>query len=220
MVAVRSYDDGMAKGRLSEYRAILRTLGLLRELDLGVPLTGMSTFSETAFFKHLKFKSEGRYKTIPSDVIFSSLKNAIEFSLEFGEDLVTSYLTLARNATRANLSLTAYVERYGINSSMTPKVNAMGVKTWHLAGKIFFIENNPQHGSQPGAAVFFPRFRASEGLYELLAVLYGAVLLPLPSFLPPASVFNFTIVSADTEGFPKMHPTAMPRSLRSRKPDA
>ncbi len=107
---------------------------------------------------------------MPSCVVFTSLRKAIEFGLTYGEDLIDSYLAIIKASHAENKTLSQWQQKErDISPYLTPTIRALGVKRWliHQHEEKFFktIDN----------ATYYSCLRANEGLWELLRVLYGAI---------------------------------------------
>lgn len=176
-VAVRNNTGNqLTEQQLGRYKQILRTMGLLAEIGLPVPLSALRAADTTAIRQALRLKKAGRYRTLPQAVVFPALRNAIEFALEYGDAIVDSYLALVRASRSAGLNCQTYSTQYDITPLLVPKLAKFGVRTWSVALLMEMVERNPRGGivrSENNA--YFRRFRANEGLFELLHVLYGAV---------------------------------------------
>ncbi len=170
-------EDQLSFRNLMEWRLTFRTLGLLGELGLPIPKLALNAINDVSFLENISLKSDGRFRTLPQDVVFTSLKNAIEFSLEYGEELVTAYLNLVSEAKKNSTTIATYCYNREITYLLPEKIQNLGIKYWHLAHVMGNIESNPNRGRElrQTSEAYFSRFRANEGLFELLAVLYGAI---------------------------------------------
>ncbi|TCS37903.1 hypothetical protein EDC30_103195 [Paucimonas lemoignei] len=170
-------EDKLSLATLSAWKQTLRSMGLLSELELPVPLEALNLTDEIALHDCLPLKPSGRFRTLPQSLVFTSLKQAIEFSLEYGEDLITSYLNIATAAKASDKSIWDYCAQNGIKPLLTEKLRRQGVRTLHLGFEMSFSESNPNKpGSiRPPSSEYFRRMRANEGFFELLHVLYGAI---------------------------------------------
>ncbi len=48
-------------------------------------------FENMEYFETL-FKEKGRFKTVPSNIIFSYVKEAIEFHYQYGKEIIDTYV--------------------------------------------------------------------------------------------------------------------------------
>lgn len=163
---------------LEAYVATLHSLGCLAELDFHIPLAALDAISlSEEFLASLGTRANGRTRTPPQSMVFSALRNSIEFVLDYGTDLVESYLALLRRASEENKTVAAYAVDHDITPHLTEKIRNLGVKTWHLSQDMAMLEGNPGLGlhTRSPSAKYFQRMRNNEGLWELMRILVGAV---------------------------------------------
>ncbi|WP_029654098.1 hypothetical protein [Marinobacter daepoensis] len=96
---VREYDPvsvttgskkAVTSGTLALYRASIYKLGVLHEI--GLPAPSVESLVAAHQFTHPNPEPHGRYRTLPSEEVFSSVKNAIEFHFEHGRKILNGYL--------------------------------------------------------------------------------------------------------------------------------
>lgn len=156
-------DDRMDAKRFGSARRIVRRLGLLARIDLPVPIDSLDRLES---IEHsLDLKESGRFRNLPAKVVFSSLRNAIEFSLSYGDDIVDSYLRIARAAEAAGSSVASYGRRNDIAPFLSEGVRSLGVERWSIS----FLHGRLEHDE------FFRVLRSRPGLHQLIVVLYGSV---------------------------------------------
>lgn len=173
---------------LEGYVHSLRSLGLLAEIGLAVPVRALETISYKGLRDSLDTKPMGRTRTPPQTLVFQALKHAIEFSLEYGPDLLDSYLELLHKASEQNTTIAEYANSHDIVPFLTPKLRNFGVKTWHLSHHMAMLSGwKHRRGSGKNTrsppSVYFQRMRSNEGLWEMLRVLYGAVAVCLGTLM-------------------------------------
>jgi len=124
------------------------------------------------FISSIDTKAMGRYRTVPQEVVFRSLRAAIEFALEYGDPLIDSYLALAAAASQSNQSIASFAENRSIQPFLSESCIRLGVRRWGI---------DPSQMGGPGAdppltaEQWYRELRENVGLYEALRVLYGAV---------------------------------------------
>jgi len=160
-----------------EYRKTLRSLGHLSEIGLKVPIFALSTTRTLLSPESAILKSRVRFKTLSHQLVLDALKNAIEFSMDYGEDILKSALNVIEAAQKANLSCVSFTKEFDINPFLTPKIREIGVKVWHLG---FHMNNELQttnlfDTNRASSQDYFNRLRNNEGLYDLVRVLFGAI---------------------------------------------
>ncbi len=170
-------ENALSDKALAKWSRTLRSLGLLAETGSPIPLSAFEVFSQRGFLETLKLKPTGRFRSLPHDVVLMAFRNAVEFVFKYGDDLIDSYLQLAKAAKANDLSIASYAGQKGVRCILTENASRMGIRTWHLGQYISLSEANPAKRGEhrPPAKNYFSRFRKNEGLYELLGVLYGAI---------------------------------------------
>lgn len=180
-VPVRSnLEDRLSEGKLAIYCSLIRKLGLLTEIKLDVPLSALKVVDSQLIRQAMNLKGAGRYQTLPQQVVLTSLRKAIEFSIEYGDDLIDSYLSLVERAESSGLSCIVYAKSHPIEVMLTPKLKALGVTKWTLeeSGERF---NARDVYSDPRS--YYNNLRNQPGLWELLKVLFGAIQISIGALM-------------------------------------
>lgn len=184
-LAVPVADDSdirMSEQRLGEYRKGLTALGLLATVGLDVPVSALRDIDDQCLTLALSLKRHNRFRTLPAGVVFDSLRNAIEFSLTYSRDLITSYLAIAKAAHDAKLTIYSYARRHSIVEHLTPRIAEMGVIEWTIESRETGLDGGPPALDK---SVFFRRFRGNVGLWELIRVMYGAAQVSVGTLVAP-----------------------------------
>lgn len=179
-VAVRTYsEDFMQEATLRKWVASIRTIGLLDVENASVPHEALSETSNPGLLGSITLGADGRFLSLPHTLPLITLRSSIEFFVEYGQDLIDSYLALVKAASAERINLSSFAARTDIRKYLTAKTLSMGVCVWHLNAHMNFVDANPKRPSSRRASAdkFFTRMRNNEGLYELLIVLYGAIQL-------------------------------------------
>lgn len=175
--------DGDVRGTKSfeRYRATIRLLGLLEEIQLPIPSSALHALDDKSFLQSLHIKRYGRYRALPQQVVTQALRNAIEFALEYGDDLVKSFGALVAAAQRSDMSYLTYMKDRDISSLLTTKLRKLGIRKWtiHVERRSLVITGSV-HETR---SAYFKQLRANEGLCELLRVLYGCVYICLGTLM-------------------------------------
>ena len=172
-VSVRSYpDERLSEQVLFCYRSRLSSLGLLAGIGISVPIHALRTLDNNAVHQALNLKNNGRFRTLPQDTVLSLLRNSIEFSLKFGDEIVSACISLIDAAQKDGISIQQYCTNNCILSLIPAKLREHGVTTWWLRAQL--VERQGKTISCP-ATRYFKQFRANNGLWELVRVLFGAV---------------------------------------------
>lgn len=170
---VSSLADRMSVKRYEMYRGVLHSLGALQSRGCAVPKvcgTQVDVHPDS-----LKLKDNGRYRSLPFEIVLYGLRRAIEFALEHGDHLVTSFLSVAKLAANEGTSVAVLDQRHSIGHWLDPATVRMGVKSWSIeptSAGAGVITNAPKVLSR---TEYYTALRHNEGLYECLRVLYGAI---------------------------------------------
>lgn len=169
---------------LRYYVRPLRSLRLLERVDLQIPRGLVEATNDRAFLQGLPLEPPGRYRTLPHGLVFTCLRNALEFSLTYAQELLNTYVELAKEATRSNCSVAVYIQSHDIQKFLGPALRDCGVNCWSLVNEVKIACTDNAYGQIGTAeAMFFSRLRKSHGLYEMLLVLGGSLLIILGTLM-------------------------------------
>lgn len=157
---------------IATYMRSLNSLSHLANRGNGLQVENWAVLDD-GLIRQLCKRSLGRYRSLPAAVVLGALRNAIEFTLTYGTDLIASFLEILRAAKESGRSFNAYIFSEGIDRHLTAKVQAMGVRAWTLKPSGRFISDTTTR--LPYAGDYFEALRANIGLYECLLVLFGSV---------------------------------------------
>ncbi len=115
-----------------------------------------------------QYKNKGRFKTVPSNIVFSYVKNAIEFHYKYGNDISETYnnfynVLKSKNYNFDKFKYSEDLETIFLNC-LTPNLKELGVKS------IKSLDNKLYDGKER-----FATLRENTYFYDLLKVYYGAV---------------------------------------------
>lgn len=155
----------------SGYKSAIYGMGKLHEL--GVPAPAVSHLIEFSNFR-VNLSSLGRFRTLPSTVVFSAFKDSVEFHLKYGKIIVNGFCKLiiyckAHNSRIGQLSNKEFQHAVG------PELTSLGVKQWQLSHSAKDSQN--RRNKKEEKASYFAKLRAREALLELIGVYIGAVQL-------------------------------------------
>lgn len=164
------YDDPLpSEAGVDLYRQALKRMELLKLCGLNhISQHSLSALDNKAFLSQIAMKGKGRYRSLPHEVIFSSFRNAVEFYFDLGQVLIDGYLCLATEADARGCTV-GDLSQSETRELIPKRLREIGVRTWDLSADFQGINRGG------GSAQFFKRFRANEGLIQLIEVLYGAI---------------------------------------------
>ncbi|MCM8857387.1 MAG: hypothetical protein LC539_16965 [Candidatus Thiodiazotropha sp.] len=152
------------------YNAYCTSIYRMGELhSIGLPAPHIDDLVSIADYEpHLS--SYGRFRTLPSDIVFTSVRNAIEFHIKYGKALLNSYIYLAAHAVQNGITLPA-INRRDFLSLIENKLVQAGVDKLGLSAiDLNLSVNDLRKGDK---TTYFKNLRNNKGLIELVCVYYG-----------------------------------------------
>lgn len=156
----------------NRYVSCLYKMGTLHELEHKAPIVDdLLSMKNT----DVLLKTMGRFRTLPAQLVFDCVKNAIEFHFDHGREILDGYLRLALCAKTKDCLIRDLSEEEFL-SAIGPKLQALGVKELDLDSRIKTIGSvsdnewisRPEH---------FASLRANKWLLPLVRIYFGAVQL-------------------------------------------
>lgn len=160
----------MSKKMLRDYQ--LSIISLKRLAGLGLQLPPFNVL-DSALQSTGDGGEQGRFRSVPADVIFSSFRHAIEFHKKFGRELISSYCRMASYCVRENKKFHNLSEDEFLNCMDALLIQA-GVRKLGLSCRRGeFPEWIKEQGNDKSR--YFTLLRSNTGFLEMLAIYYGAV---------------------------------------------
>ncbi|KXS54190.1 MAG: site-specific recombinase, phage integrase family domain protein [Marinobacter sp. T13-3] len=157
----------------ARYVNSLYRMGILHELNISAPEV-VDLLSIKAF--RVDLKNMGRFRTLPSEVVFGSVKNAIDFHFNHGRDILNGFLRLAILAKKLGCGL-GEVPQQDFDNAIGPRLKDLGISELgdrFSSYKSFVKRNHIFKLSKPD---HFKAFRNNRWLLPLVYVYFGAVQL-------------------------------------------
>ncbi|WP_061014546.1 site-specific integrase [Photobacterium leiognathi] len=163
-------NEFLAWSNLQEYRRALEKIQVLNILNLPAPsqdeINKLETYSPEVRFK------DGRFKTVPYKIIFIAIREAIEFHLKYGLQLVDTLCDLVKYAIKNKIHLTSITEKELLN--ILPKeLQELGVSRLGITCLISGEGLTPNR--KANTETYYHSLRSNRGLLDLIHVYYGAV---------------------------------------------
>lgn len=167
-------DDKNEKRNFLSIRTFKNVLMSLRKLDnytnnfeYSVSLPNKNVLESIEHFE-TQYKNTGRFKTVPSNIVFSYVKKAIEFHYQYGNDIVETYSNFYNILKINNYNFDKFkynqeLETIFLNC-LTPNLKNFGVES------IKSLDNKLYDGKER-----FNILRKNIYFYDLLKVYYGAI---------------------------------------------
>ncbi|WP_338745332.1 hypothetical protein V3D52_24490 [Pseudomonas putida] len=163
--------DRMTKRELVLYRSCF--VSLQKIIKLGLSLPSLDDLRELATYK-VAGTTMGRFKNVPTPIIFTAIQNGIEFHYEYGPKLLQSYVNIAKYSVKNRISITSIPDET-IISLLEPSIAQAGVSQLGLSTRS--AGNEPGSELKESKEIYFTSLRNNKGLLELIAVYFGAVQL-------------------------------------------
>ena len=171
-VANVKYQQPMSENSLREFRRCIYNLGILH--DISLPAPSFETLYEVNNH-HTTCSKQGRFKTLPSNILFDSLKNAIELHLKYGKEIIDSFCKVAITCKKGDYAFINISDEQ-FNACLSDKISIeLGVKQYSTSIN--------EGATSLGKALYFERFRKHPSLLEMLYIYYGAVQLVVGSLM-------------------------------------
>ncbi|WLH51290.1 integrase [Pseudomonas tolaasii] len=164
--------EKMRDSTYAAYRRAVYHLGVLHELELPAPRTEALVQAEKF---HPDLSTIGRYRTLPSDMVFKGLRQAIEFHLDYGHDLTKAFCRIALECRKRGISPSTLTGPE-VQQLVGPKLAAFGVSKLSLVIKST-NDGTYQSNTKGTKKAYFESLRANRGFYELIGVYVGCVQL-------------------------------------------
>ena len=153
-----------------EYVKSIYSLGILHEVN--IPAPPINDIIEIRGFTPA-LKEMGRYRTLPSQLVFDAVKDGIEFHLNHGRDVLDGFLRIALAAKKSECD-TCDLDPATFEASIGPRLKAFGVKDLGM------LRSDRSMSSYIGdlnscKEAYFSSFRANQSLIPLVYVYFGAV---------------------------------------------
>ncbi|WP_186261926.1 hypothetical protein [Burkholderia gladioli] len=147
----------------------------LSKIGLGIPGSTASVLANKSLIDELPLKSIKRFISLNPRIVLNALKQAIEFFIEHGVEILKSYGNVVLAAHNAKLSCREFCKTNDVKKYLTPHVRRMGVRYWQLDFEMTMYEQNARRKDfvRTPASEYFKRLRKNEGLVELVEVFFG-----------------------------------------------
>lgn len=155
--------DRIRESKFFTYKRLLYSLGTL--IEMGLPAPSVESILEADKY-YPDMATNGRFRTLPSKMVFMALRQAIEFHIENGQEITRGFCKLALECKKRNCS--PHELRHEINNIIGENLTNLGVSDLSIG----FLSERKQD-----KATYYTKLRANNGLYELISVYIGAVQL-------------------------------------------
>ncbi|HBP6726073.1 TPA: integrase [Pseudomonas aeruginosa] len=172
-VPVKGNSDGAMQDHTYKlYRSALYNIGILHEIN--IPAPPIEALIRAEQFTPL-LPPVGRFRSLPSAIVFSALRQAIEFHIEYGEELTRAFCRIAIECKKRNISPSSLTSEE-VCALAGDKLLKFGVNRLSLSTRLV---SSCIHGAQVkgDTTQYFKNLRANSGILELIAIYIGSVQL-------------------------------------------
>jgi hypothetical protein len=181
-IAVRSEtNENFSEREFGKYYKAFMAISKLSKINVYIPEKAIENINFKTLASQLELIPTDRYRTLRPNILLPALKNAVEFCIKYGTDLLKSAeaVMIAQQGNPVGIQDKSFEQT--LTNSLAPSIQKIGVRYWSLSGHINY---NEKFFDSENVRVFnradqFNRFRANEGLWELVRVYYGAAQLIL-----------------------------------------
>ncbi|MFU4542436.1 integrase [Pseudomonas aeruginosa] len=170
--------EQLTESTYRDYRQAIYNLGVLHEIHLPAPT--IDALKQAGLFSP-NLSRLGRYRTLPSEIVFKALRQSIEFHLDYGQKLTKAFCRVALECKKRNISPSSLTDEE-IKLLVPTELIDLGVTTLCLAMRSPAALD--KHRNIKGQRTdYYSKLRKNNGLYELLAVYIGAIQLAIGIFM-------------------------------------
>lgn len=166
----RNNHSSMDCRRLSDFSAVLTSVNFLKSHSPVAPVTPLTQLDMKYILTNFAQGSSGRFVSAPTSYILQTLCSAVEFYLEFGNDIIDSYIAITKIATQSSDTMYRVLSGKSIACYLSDSLKGIGVSLWTTRTTEEKFSNDRRSRSE-----YFVEFRKTPGLWELLRILYGAI---------------------------------------------
>jgi len=132
--------------------------------------------------QHVKLNSKGRYKTLPTKLVFNLIKSCYEFSCEYQDTILNSILSVLTNGVLKSTKKDSNKTRYPIKNSKNPHyIPTTERGAWSLSGALDLIDNKLKTIGVNRLSIpytedgVYEKKRNNKSLFDLYSVLIGSI---------------------------------------------
>lgn len=172
----------MSRKALLKYCQRVRSLSFVNDDATGKPLLSpsiASTLDIKRITSIVRMARGGRFKSVPSALVFDSIQAGITFFIEHADHLMESYIALASAIKSSGLKPSIFLRNRNINDFISGGSVRAGIQTFAISRHYKSHEIKNEYRAYLKARAYFADLRANRGLVDSMRVLYGAVLVTL-----------------------------------------
>ncbi|AZP70641.1 site-specific integrase [Pseudomonas poae] len=159
--------DKMGDINFSEYRRTLYGLGGLH--DVGLPAPSIEDLVSAKDFS-IDTASGGRFRSLPSQVVFGAVRNSIEFYLKHGSKIVDGFCRTVMYCKKENIPLSKLTDQQ-FQKVVGEDLISVGVEKLGISRRA--VETPYASELKGTKSEYFTKLRSNHGLIEMVKVLIG-----------------------------------------------
>jgi hypothetical protein len=168
----------MRESNFLPYRRALYGLGVLHEISLPAP--SVVALMEAERFTP-KYSAPGRFRTLPTVIVFNAIRQAIEFHLEHGESLTKAFCRIALECRKRKISPSSLTQNE-VRLLVGKKLENLGINKISLASRFANFGQN-DISIKGEKTEYFKSLRDNSGLLELMAIYIGGIQLTVGALM-------------------------------------
>lgn len=159
-----SFDGGSSNKSIINYKKFIRTLRLVSgEGFQGIHESVLDQFDGQRTLNILpEFKGIYRFRTLPGHVVLKALRDALEFTTKYADDIFKSVGDISIIASQSYSDKKKDIPKMLVPGHISKSLSELGVNTWSIN------EDNDN---------YYKLFRDNSSLYGLYEVLLGSILV-------------------------------------------
>lgn len=170
-VSTRDDSDLMSQLNYRVYKENLYAMGKLHDIDVAAP--DVEELIEIARYQP-SVNAMGRFRTLPSSVIFGAVRNGIELHLEYGKAIIDSYISLSTYCVENDVTPTSLTDAK-LTSLLDPALHNLGVCKLGLSARK--PGTGPSYVRKNESSTHYKNLRELPGLVEIMSIYIGSVQL-------------------------------------------
>lgn len=167
----------MSETSFNLYKKTLYSLGNLH--DVGLPAPSKEDLISAKNFT-VSSTTPGRFRTLPSEVVFSAVRNSIEFYIQHGTEIVDGFCRAVLYCKREKLSFSEVTDNR-FQGVFSHHLTSIGVKSLGLTRRV--VGTSRKGGIKGSKAEYFTKLRANHGLIELVKILIACTQIVVGSLM-------------------------------------
>lgn len=160
--------ERMGESNFREYRKTLYLLGKLHELGLPAPCP--SDLDSARQFV-LPTDKAGRFRTLPSRIVFGAVRNAIEFHIKHGRAIIDDLCKIALHCKLKGIP-SSELSDSAVRHIIGENLRQLGVEGLGLSRRASGTDYSQR--TKGANREYYSEFRANKGLLELVKVYIGS----------------------------------------------